>query len=97
MTPIGTPELCCAHIVQLMTHSAIYTLPFTLTLCYKPLGILQRVTKSQKVYISSDDGFSNFITSTLLKIGLRVSHSSRNKVSLTLWPLFMDGVQLSQG
>ena len=87
MTPRGTPELCYAHIVQLMTHSAMY----------KPLGILQRVTKSQKVHISSDDGFSNFITSTLLKIGLRVSHSSRNKVSLTLWPLFMDGVQLSQG
>ena len=46
--------------------------------CYKPLGILQRVTKSQKVHISSDDGFPNFITSTLLKIGSTVSHSSRN-------------------
>ena len=30
-------------------------LPFTLQLCYKPLGILQRVTKSQKVHISSHD------------------------------------------
>ena len=40
---------------QLMTHPAIYTLPFTLQLCYKPLGILQRVTKSQKVHISSHD------------------------------------------
>ena len=35
-----------AHIVQLMTHPAIYTQPFTLQLRYKPLGILQRVTKS---------------------------------------------------
>ena len=38
-----------------MTHPAVYTLPFTLQLCYKSLGILQRVTKSQKVHISSHD------------------------------------------
>ena len=55
MTPRGTLGLCCVHIAQLMTHLAIYTLPFTLQLCYKPLGILQRVTKSQKVHISSHD------------------------------------------
>ena len=55
MTPGGILGLCCAHIAQLMTHPAIYTLPFTLQLCYKPLGILQRVTKSQKVHISSHD------------------------------------------
>ena len=56
MTPRGTLGLCCVHIAQLMTHPAIYTLPFTLQLCYKPLGILQRVTKSQKVHTSSHDG-----------------------------------------
>ena len=56
MTPRGTLGLCCVHIAQLMTHPAIYTLPFTLQLCYKPLGILQRVTKSQKAHISSHDG-----------------------------------------
>ena len=56
MTPRGTFGLCCVHIAQLMTQAAIYTLPFTLQLCYKPLGILQRVTKSQKVHISSHDG-----------------------------------------
>ena len=56
MTPRGTLGLCCVHITQLMTHPAIYTLPFTLQLCYKPLDILQRVTKSQKVHISSHDG-----------------------------------------
>ena len=55
MTPRGTLGLCCVHIAQLMTHPAIYTLPFTLQLCYKPLGILQRVTKSQKIHISSHD------------------------------------------
>ena len=56
MTPRGTLGLYCVHIAQLMTHPAIYTLPFTMQLCYKPLGILQRVTKSQKVHISSYDG-----------------------------------------
>ena len=30
-------------------------LPFTLQFCCKPLGILQKVTKSQKVHISSHD------------------------------------------
>ena len=55
MTPKGTLGLCRSHIVQLMTHPAICTLPFTLQLCYNPLGILQRVTKSQKVHISSHD------------------------------------------
>ena len=59
MTPRGTLGLCCVHIAQLMTHPAIYTLPFTLQLCYKPLGILQRVTKSQKVHISIYDGLQN--------------------------------------
>ena len=51
MTPRETLGLCCVHIAQLMTHPAIYTLPFTLQLCCKPLGILQRVTN-----ISSHDG-----------------------------------------
>ena len=55
MTPRGALGLCYVHIAQLMTHSAIHTLPFTLQLCYMPLGILQRVTKSQKVHISSHD------------------------------------------
>ena len=50
------PWVMCVHIAQLMTHPAMYTIPFTLQLCYKPLGILQRVTKSQKVHISSHDG-----------------------------------------
>ena len=55
MTPRGTLGLCWAHIVQLMTHLGIYTLRVTLQLCCKPLGILQRVTKSQKIHISSHD------------------------------------------
>ena len=40
MTARGTLGLCFAHIAQLMTHPAIYTLPFTLQFCYKPPGIL---------------------------------------------------------
>ena len=32
MTPRGTLGLCCVHIAQLMTHSAIYTIPFTVML-----------------------------------------------------------------
>ena len=48
-------------------------LPFTLQLCYKPLAILQRVTKSQNVHISSHDGLENFITSALFDTGHRVS------------------------
>ena len=56
MTPRGTLGLCCVHIAQLMTHPGICTLPFTLQLCYKPLGILPRVTKSQKVHTSGHDG-----------------------------------------
>ena len=55
MTPRGTLGLCCVYIAQLMTHTAIYTLTFTLQLCYKPLGIMQRVAKSQKVHISSQN------------------------------------------
>ena len=55
MTPRGTLGLCCVYINQLTTHTAIDTLPFTLQLWYKPLGILQRVTKSQRVHISSHD------------------------------------------
>ena len=46
-------QLCHVHIAQLMAHLAVYALPFTLQFCYKPLGILQRVTKSQKVHILS--------------------------------------------
>ena len=50
-----TLGLCCVHIAQLVTHLAVCTLPFTLQLCYKSPGILQRVTKNQKVHISSHD------------------------------------------
>ena len=53
MTPRGTLGLCCVHIAQLMTHPAVYIT--ILTLSY-PLGILQRITKSQNVYRSSHDG-----------------------------------------
>ena len=75
MIPTGTLGLCCVHIAQLMTHPVVYALPFTLQLCYKPLGILQKVTKSQMVHISSHGGLQNFITSKLLTTGPRVCQS----------------------
>ena len=56
MTQRGTLGLCCVHIAQLMIHPAIYTIPFTLHLSYKPLAILQRITQSQKVHVLSHDG-----------------------------------------
>ena len=65
MTLGGTLGLCCVHIAQLMTFPSISTLSFTLKLCYKPPGIMQRVTKSQKVHISSDDGLQALHTSTV--------------------------------
>ena len=49
MTPRGTLGLRCAHIAQLITYPAIYTLLFTLQLFYKPLDILQMATKNHKV------------------------------------------------
>ena len=51
--------LSCVNIAQLMTYPALYTLRFNLQLCYKPLSILQRVTKSQKFHISSHAVFQN--------------------------------------
>ena len=60
MTPRDTVGLRCVHIAQLMTYPAVYTLLFALQLCYKALGILQGVTKSQKVRISSHDVSQKF-------------------------------------
>ena len=59
MTPRETLGLCCVCIAQLMTDPAACTLSFTLQLCYKPLGILKRVTKSQRIHISSHDVLQN--------------------------------------
>ena len=46
LIPKGTLGLCCIHMAQLITHTAVMQKLFTLQLCYKPFGILQRVTKS---------------------------------------------------
>ena len=73
MTPRGTLGLCCVHIAQLMSHLAVYTLSFTLQLCYKPLRILQRVTKSQKVHISSYDVLQISHTCEEVEAHLRIS------------------------
>ena len=63
-----TPRLCFVHIEQLITYPAFQ-------LCYKPFGILQRVTESRKAHISSHGGLQNFLTATFLTIGPRVSKS----------------------
>ena len=63
MTLRGTLGLYCVHIACIITHPAFYTLPFILQFCHKPLGTLQRVTKSQKVHISSHDGLQKLHTS----------------------------------
>ena len=73
MTPRGTLGLCCVHIAQLMTHQAVYTSPFALQLCYKPLGILPSVTKSQKVHISSHHVLQKSRTSEEGGAHLRIS------------------------
>ena len=66
MTPRETLGLCYVNVAQLMTYPAIYILPFTLQLRYKPPGILQRVSKSQEVHIPSNNRLQNFITSPCL-------------------------------
>ena len=60
MTPREALGLYCGHFAQLNIDTAIYTLLFTLQSCYKPLGIPQMVTKSQKLHISSHDGLQKF-------------------------------------
>ena len=59
----GTLWLCYVYIPHLMTHSAVYTLPFILQLCYKPLGIQQKVIKGQ----NSNNGLHKFIALLCLK------------------------------
>ena len=67
MTPRGTFGLGCVHIAQLMTHQLFKK-------CHLPcfmlqaFGIPQRVSKSQKVQLSSHDGFQNFITRIFFNI-----------------------------
>ena len=70
--------------LPIMTHPGVYTLPSNLQLCYKPLGILQRVTESQKVHITSHDGLQNFITSILLNIDPRASQCGKRVVGICL-------------
>ena len=87
MTPRGTLELCCVHIAQLMTHPAIYTTPFTLQLCYKPLGILQRLTKSKKAHTSNHVGLENLHNINIFDIDHRVSQRENRIVGISLSPV----------
>ena len=96
MTPRGILGLCCVHIAQLMTHAAIYTIPFTLQLCYNSLGLLQRATKSQKVHISNHDGLGklhniNFVWHRSQGFPER-EHNSRNSPFLLLLKQFFRSI-----
>ena len=86
MTPRGILGLCCVHIAQLMTHSVIYTTPFTLQFSYKSLGILQRVTKSQKVHISDHDGLENLHNINFFDIGQMVSQRGNRVARIPPFP-----------
>ena len=79
-----TLGLCCVEIPELMAQKAIKKTPPTSQLCYKPLVRPQRRTESQKVHISSHDGFSNFITSTMLNIGPRIPQSGDRVAEIRL-------------
>ena len=48
--PSGTLGLCCAYIAQLLTYTVIlHMVVYLAVMSLKPLGIFQRVIKSQKV------------------------------------------------
>ena len=86
MTPRGTLGLCCVHIAQLVTHLSVYTLSFTLQLCYKPLGILQRVIKVKKFIYQIMMYCKNFTTLTFLDIGPKVFSGSGQRNENFLFP-----------
>ena len=67
--------LCLHWPINDLSDCLHITLRFTLQLCYKPLGIMQRVNKSRKTHISNNDGLQNFLTSTFLTVVPRVCKS----------------------
>ena len=86
MTPRGALGLGYVHITQLITHRLFkhYHLP-----CFmlQAIGISQRVSKSQKVHISSHGRFQNFITRTFLNImGPMVSQSQDRVAGISSFP-----------
>ena len=68
-----TLRLFCVHIPQLITHSIYLKNTVYFAVMLQASWNTAEDTNSQQVHISSHDGFQNFITSTLLIIGLRVS------------------------
>ena len=96
MIPRGTLGLCCVHISQLMIHPAIYTLPFNLQLCYKPLFDLAEGNKVKKFiefcrvkriidHIMMD--WKNVPTSNLLDIGLKISQRRSRVAEISPLPI----------
>ena len=66
-----------------MESSGVFSVCYKTFLCF--LKVVQRITKCQKVYVSSQDEFPNFITSTLLNIGPKVSQSRDRVVGIHLF------------
>ena len=88
MTRRGALVLCCVLFSQLKIHPAIYALLFTLQVCYKPLGIPQRVIRSQKAHIPSHDGLQKFMTPTFLNISPMVSQSESTVAGISSFPQY---------
>ena len=86
MTPKGALGLFYVPFSKLNIHPTIYTLLFTLQVCYKPLGLVQIVKRSQKVHISSHDGLQNFIKPTFFNISPMVSQSDYRVVGISSFP-----------
>ena len=80
MKPRGTFGLGCVHITQLMTHQLFKK-------CHLPcfmlqaFGIPQKISKSQKVQLSSHDGFQNFITRIFFNITGPLVSQSEDRVA----------------
>ena len=92
------PGLRYVYIAQLMTHAVIYIWPFTLQLCYKPLGILLREklrVKRFKYQVMMH--CKKFITLTLLDIGPKIfsGRKWRNKNFLHLPLIFLRTIKSS--
>ena len=86
MTPRGTLVLGYVHIAQLITHW-IFKHYHLFCFMLQVLGIPQKVSKSQKVHISSHDRFQNFITQTFLNIiGPVVSQSEDRVAGISSFP-----------
>ena len=86
MTPRVTLRLGCVHVTQLMTRRLFKHYHLS---CFvlEAVGIPQRVSNSQKVQLSSYDGFQIFIIRIFLNIiGPMVSQSEDRVARISSFP-----------